>query len=259
MSSPFSPAGPCLRGADSIQVLSIGTIRRDGQTQCRVALSNRSVADYARQMAEGVEFPPVAVWFDGQEYWLSDGFHRLAAVESLGKLQITALVRNGSLLDAQWASYGSNAEHGRARSALDLRLATQRALTHPNAADLSNRELARHLGTAEATVRRWRTNLSVPRNTDIGRRIVRRSGVSYEMRTERIGKGKNPARVRARTGTKKTREQLSAELGQMKASANPLYRPLLNIIGNWALGSATAEDCLTALGRLLTHWCPPAA
>jgi hypothetical protein len=29
-------------------------------------------------------FPPVVVYFDGTDYWLADGFHRLAAWERIG-------------------------------------------------------------------------------------------------------------------------------------------------------------------------------
>jgi len=54
-------------------------IRIDGGTQPRAALLIDVMEDYAEQMRNGVEFPPITVFFDGKEYWLADGFHRLGA------------------------------------------------------------------------------------------------------------------------------------------------------------------------------------
>jgi hypothetical protein len=38
---------------------------------------------------------------DGDNYWLADGFHRIAAAERLGHRDIRAMIRLGSLSDAQ--------------------------------------------------------------------------------------------------------------------------------------------------------------
>ena len=59
--------------------LSIDSIRIDGGTQPRAELRNDVVKDYAELMRAGAAFPPVSVFYDGQDYWLADGFHRIRA------------------------------------------------------------------------------------------------------------------------------------------------------------------------------------
>jgi ParB-like chromosome segregation protein Spo0J len=44
-------------------------------------------------MAAGGVFPPIVVFFDGAEYWLGDGFHRIIAAVALGLVEIAADVR----------------------------------------------------------------------------------------------------------------------------------------------------------------------
>ncbi len=58
-------------------VLALESIRIDGNTQSRVELDQAVVAEYAEAMAEGAQFPPLIVFFDGVHRWLGDGFHRL--------------------------------------------------------------------------------------------------------------------------------------------------------------------------------------
>ena len=56
--------------------ISLSTIRIDCGTQMRVKQNNHVVGEYAEQLANGTEFPPVTVFTDGTEFWLADGFHR---------------------------------------------------------------------------------------------------------------------------------------------------------------------------------------
>ena len=63
-----------------VMALDIAVIRLDGGTQPRAGIDQAVVEDYANDMAaNGDEFPPVQVVYDGAEYWLWDGFHRLHA------------------------------------------------------------------------------------------------------------------------------------------------------------------------------------
>lgn len=97
-------------------MLEISAIRKDGRTHHRLAVDPSVVQEYASMMLEGVAFAPVRVWFDGESYWLSDGFQRVEAA-ALAKLStISAEVWSGSLSDAQWDSYACNGTHGQRRS-----------------------------------------------------------------------------------------------------------------------------------------------
>jgi hypothetical protein len=66
----------------------LDAIRTDGDTQTRVAMDVAAITDYAEAMADGVVFPPIVVYREGSDYWLADGFHRVAAAR---KAHLTTL------------------------------------------------------------------------------------------------------------------------------------------------------------------------
>ena len=61
--------------------ISVKSIRLDGGTQPRAGIYNDLVTDYAADMKAGNEFPPITVFFDGENYWCADGFHRVQAAQ----------------------------------------------------------------------------------------------------------------------------------------------------------------------------------
>lgn len=134
-------------------------IRTDGGTQPRAQLDLAIIAEYAEAMANGANFPPVVVFYDGEDYWLADGFHRISAAQQLGLADIDTDVRQGTLQDAQWYSYSVNQAHGLRRSNPDKRHAVEAALSHPYAADKSDREIADHCGVSHMLVNNIRNEL----------------------------------------------------------------------------------------------------
>jgi hypothetical protein len=74
-------------------------------------------------MTTGAEFPPVTVFYDGADYWLANGFHRITESGSLGLSDIAADVRQGTRRDAVLYSVGANAKHSYPRSNKDKRRA----------------------------------------------------------------------------------------------------------------------------------------
>ncbi len=169
-----------------VQSLEICKIRKDGQTQHRSALQFSVIAEYAALMRAGVKFPPIRVWFDGADYWLSDGFQRVGACERIGVHHIKAEIHHGGLSDAQWDSYHANSTHGLRRTRADLEIVIRRALDHPKAATLSTVEIAKHLNLPEVTVRRWRRMLSSSYDEDKVR-VVSRGKSTYLLKTADIG------------------------------------------------------------------------
>ena len=229
------------------QQLDLRVLRKDGATQHRLHQDPDTVAEYADLMREGVEFPPIVVWYDGTAYWLTDGFQRVAAAELAGKKTIHAQVRNGTLSDARWDSYRANATHGVRRTAAELRNIVQSALQHPNASRLSNVQLATHLHIPEATLRRWRHELSSPVGGDAVRTATR-AGRTYSINTSRIGKSR-PTRWHP-----KSPRDLRRGLNDMIAAASPSTRRVLNILNRWAFGKANHNECLTALEAAIREW-----
>jgi hypothetical protein len=86
--------------------------------QGRAGSNGSIIAEYAKLMRMGVVFPPVRTWFDGDSYWLSDGFQRIAATELVGFREVAAEVFLGTVEDARWDSYAANSVHGLRRTAL---------------------------------------------------------------------------------------------------------------------------------------------
>ncbi|MDP2620567.1 MAG: ParB/RepB/Spo0J family partition protein [Hyphomicrobiales bacterium] len=169
--------------------LSISQLRTDGGTQPRAALDFEAVDDYADAMADGAKFPPVVVYYDGENYWLADGFHRVKAAWQAGRETITAEVRSGTLEEARWHSFSANRANGLRRTNDDKQRAVKGALQHPRAAELSDREIARHVGVNHDTVSAWRKKLSLSVGIrQIDSRTVTRKGTTYQQDTSTIGR-----------------------------------------------------------------------
>jgi hypothetical protein len=130
-------------------------IRLDGDTQPRVEMSKALVEEYAQEMAEGAIFPPVAVIFNGTDYWLYDGFHRYHAAKELGRERIAAQVKRGKRRDAVWESLGANKAHGLRRQNKDKVKAVLKALQIRG--NLTDANIAEHVGVSHMMVRKYRS------------------------------------------------------------------------------------------------------
>lgn len=142
------------------EMLPIAQIRRDGGTQPRSRLNEEVVADYAEDMQNEKIFPPVVVYYDGQDYWLADGFHRVKAAEQAGLESIAVDLRHGTRREAVLFSVGANAAHGLRRTNADKRRAVIRLLSDPEWSKWSNREIGRHCAVTEGFVRRIKGELT---------------------------------------------------------------------------------------------------
>jgi hypothetical protein len=135
-----------------IQTLKVKSIRRDGGTQPRADLDDRTVGEYADLLRDGAKFPPVEVYYDGKNHWLYSGFHRCAAHELLGWDMIDADVKQGTQRNAQWASFAANKEHGLRRQPGDVKRSLYRIFADDGWKGTPHRTLASHLGCARSTV-----------------------------------------------------------------------------------------------------------
>ncbi len=142
-------------------LLRLDLIRTDGGTQPRAVIDFETVDDYMDAMSEGVKFPAVDVFFDGTEYWLADGFHRVKAADQAGIDAIACNVHQGTQQDAQWYSFGANKANGLRRTADDKLRAVKAALLHPKSKEFSDRKLARHVGVHYNTVADYRKQLTI--------------------------------------------------------------------------------------------------
>jgi hypothetical protein len=228
--------------------IELRMIQRDESIQARIKLNSPVVILYAQSMREGVEFPPVRVWFDGASYWLSDGFHRVSAAERIGALQVLARVFQGSKDDARWDSLGANVAHGLRRTAADIRLVLERAAVHARGLQLSNSQLARHIGVAESTLRRWREQSSSHDGEDTIR-MATRGGNTYAIETKRIGKTSHGISCRA-----KPIDKLRSEFSDVKRLASPGTSKVLKIVEAWVFEGGPTTVFLDRIEELF-HDC----
>lgn len=148
-----------------VKAIALKRIQRDTNVQSREALDGEVVAEYARLMAEGEQFPPVTVFNDGgKDYWLADGFHRVEAAAINGENGIKADVIMGDKRDAMLYSAGANKAHGLRRSNADKRRAVRMLLSDEKWSQWSNREIARRCGVDEGMVRKYRDEFNASKH-----------------------------------------------------------------------------------------------
>ena len=142
------------------QLLKLTDIRCDSGTQCRSGVSEETVSDYAERMQSGDSFPPVVLFFDGNEYHMADGFHRYLAASRNGSDELPAVLHQGTAQDALWYGLGSNRVNGLRLSPGDKRRAVELALDRfPTK---SQQEIADHVGCSQKYVSQMKEDI-IPR------------------------------------------------------------------------------------------------
>jgi ParB-like chromosome segregation protein Spo0J len=144
---------------EQLLTLDIALLRLDGGTQVRAKLARSLVKEYAERMEAGDVFPPVVVAFDGQHYWLADGFHRLHAHLELKRTAIECRVFEGTVRDAVLVALKANSAHGLRRSNADKRRAVEIVLTDEEWSKKSTRWIATVCGVSRELVEAMRREL----------------------------------------------------------------------------------------------------
>jgi hypothetical protein len=192
--------------------LQMRRVRQDGGTQSRVRLDPMIVSDYAEQFARngtvtarmaGVsshqlwwgDFPAVDVYLDG-DYWLVDGFHRLAGIDEALKRGglpedsrrnwlMHCRVFLGSKREAILHATGANSRHGLRRTNADKRKAVETLLRDDEWQKWSDHEIARRCAVDHKTVSAARQRLELTR--EIPQSLVRKRADGAEIDTTNIG------------------------------------------------------------------------
>jgi len=150
-------------------------IRTDGGTQMRAGLNEETVEEYAAAMLEAGgwgTFPPAVVYHDGANYWLGDGFHRVAAftkakVEAWANQErgnfseeLPVIVHAGDRRAAILHAAAANSDHGLRRTNADKRRAVETLLRDEEWSQWSDREIARRCRVSHQFVSNIRPSLS---------------------------------------------------------------------------------------------------
>jgi hypothetical protein len=168
------------QGKPDVRELRLRDVRTDGGTQTRASINGDVLEEYAELLADGTEFPPGVVFYDGKDYWLADGFHRHAAAIAAGLATFHFEVRKGSKRDALLYAVGANAHHGLKRSVADKRRAVEALLRDREWSKWGDREIARRCGVSKTFVGKVR---GVINPETVGTpRLAERGGQVYEMR-----------------------------------------------------------------------------
>jgi hypothetical protein len=139
--------------------IGLDKIRIDGGTQSRVKIDENVVAQYADEMLNGDQFPPVVLFHDGVDYWLADGFHRYFANKRINAPGISAEVKEGTVREAILHGIKANNKHGLRPTNEDKRKGVMTMLKDIEWQDYSNRDIAEICGVSHTLVNAIRKEL----------------------------------------------------------------------------------------------------
>lgn len=146
--------------------LLIEQINNSTDTQGRAGIDEDHVADLRTAWEEKKEIPALLVFFDGTEYWLADGFHRLAAAVLAKRASVPCDIQKGTKREAWLASLAANRIHGLRRTHADKRRVVTLALNDDELVKWSDGRIADHVGVSQNFVGEIRaqlkSNLSSP-------------------------------------------------------------------------------------------------
>jgi hypothetical protein len=174
------------------ETIRIDRISMEG-TQARAELNQIIIGEYSEAYEQGVDLPPIDVYFDQETYWLGDGFHRVKAAQHIGRDSITANVHLGSRRDAILHAVGANEEHGLRRTNADRRKAVALMLDDPEWRAWANTEIARQCNVSEYLVRMVRSELMPAEAEPVKEktRKVRRGSQTFDQNVTRIGRSRS--------------------------------------------------------------------
>ena len=128
--------------------LSLGLIRLDGGTQSRLTINHDTVEDYAEVLRSVPPtewpFPPLDVFHDGTDYFMSNGFHRYLGAQDAGRASAPCVVHKVTANDALLFGMTSNDKNGIRRSPADKRANVEWILD--NLGKLPQKEIAEKAG-----------------------------------------------------------------------------------------------------------------
>lgn len=136
--------------------LELKQIRLDGGTQVRASIKEEAVMRYATDLEGGAVFPPMRVFYDGTDYWLSDGFHRYHAALRIGIQSFLCEVDIGTPRDALFYGSTANNLHGQPMDNADKRKITMIFVEDFEWGQWSNSEIARQLHVSPPFVAKMR-------------------------------------------------------------------------------------------------------
>lgn len=192
-----------------LSYLDVADLRADGGTQMRASLNAETVSEYAAVMQEHDgwgPFPPVVAYYDGQAYWLADGFHRrsalLIAIEAVTERpiedrRVPTRVIPGDRRAAILHAVAANANHGLRRTNADKRRSVETLLRDAEWREWSDAEIARRCAVDPKTVGTVRREMESTR--EIPEWVARKTADGRMLHTGRIGSNQSERVIKAKS------------------------------------------------------------
>jgi DNA modification methylase len=152
--APGNPAS-AFQTKRTSEFLDIKLIRTDGDTRARIDINPAVACRYADLLRMDVRLLPVTVFFDGEFYWLSDGFYRVDAAKQVGQTSILASIESGTRREAQLHAMCANSKHGSPPTSRDKKNAALTLLGDEEWSTWSNYQIAAHSGCTEGSIRNY--------------------------------------------------------------------------------------------------------
>jgi hypothetical protein len=169
-----------------IHELAVDQISDDPALQPRQQMDLDIIREYSAAWLEGANFPPVEVYFDGEDYWLADGFYRVRSARKAGLSAIHAVVYEGTKRDALIHSLGANAIHGVRRTIIDKRKAIVTMLNDEEWCLWSNAEIGRACKVSASLVAQIRKGSPGLKGHGVQARLGKDGRVNMERNSEDI-------------------------------------------------------------------------
>jgi hypothetical protein len=182
----------------------LARIRTDGGTQARESLRADVIEEYAERYKDKKKLPPPVVFLDGDEFWLADGFYRIAAARQAGLVEIEVEQRQGTLRDASLYAAGANSEHGVRRSSEDKRNAVLMLLRDDIWREQTDRWIADQCNVSPTFVGKVRASVVHVDNTQ----TECHSEAGTERRTGKDGKTYSSRKPRRKRGQQSANGQI---------------------------------------------------
>lgn len=161
--------------------IRISDIDLESSVQVRAKIDPETVAEYAAHIeAKKAPLPPIIVYGPDSrgKFFLSEGWHRVAAAKQAGREGILATVKDGGWMDALENALGSNAAHGLRRTNQDKHRAVELALKHWP--EWSSRAVAEKVGVSHTFVDESRPQVATVATSNTNQTFVTgRDGKQY--------------------------------------------------------------------------------
>jgi hypothetical protein len=141
-------------------VIPIKALSRDPTYQVRRKLDDATVNRYKAVISSGKAMPPVRVANVNGVAVLVDGWHRVAAYESLGITTVQAHISKMTKRDAEWTAAYANMEHGKPLTTAETKTVYMKYMKtkqhlRPNGTLKTLRQIGHELGRGHTTIRAW--------------------------------------------------------------------------------------------------------